>query len=201
MAPLFEDFGDPEASPPARSSPTAVAVDRYDDGFNAGWDDAMAQVDAEQSRIGAQLAIRLAEIDRDEREAGQALIADLEPALRDVFDKVLPHAVERTFLGCLMEEITDVLNAANEQLTVNVSPEDVTPMTRLLGRAGIGPTQAIVSGESALAMSQALITWTGQERRIDLDGVLSELDSAIDTFFETLDRGQNATDIKEAQNG
>lgn len=200
MAGLLEDFGQARPSFAARQSATSAAPDRFDDGYNAGWDDAMAQVDEEQTRIGEQLATRLAEIERDHSVARQDLIADLEPALRDVFDKLLPHAVERAFLANLLEEVTIAIDSTNEQLRILVSPEDVAPMVRLLERSQIGSQQAVVSAEPALAMSQALIRWTGQERSIDLGGVLTDLDAALDTYFETLDRGQNAVDQKEAQN-
>lgn len=200
MAGLLEDFGEARPSFAARPSATSAAPDRFDDGYNAGWDDAMAQVDEEQTRIGEQLATRLAEIERDHSVARQDLIADLEPALRDVFDKLLPHAVERAFLANLLEEVTIAIDSTNEQLRILVSPEDVAPMVRLLERSQIGSQQAVVSAEPALAMSQALIRWTGQERSIDLGGVLTDLDAALDTYFETLDRGQNAVDQKEAQN-
>jgi hypothetical protein len=200
MAGLLEDFGQARPSFETRPSATSAAPDRFDEGYNAGWDDAMAQVDEEQTRIGEQLATRLAEIERDHSVARQDLIADLEPALRDVFDKLLPHAVERAFLANLLEEVTVAVESTNEQLRILVSPEDVAPMVRLLERSQIGSQQAVVSAEPALAMSQALIRWTGQERSIDLGGVLTDLDAALDTYFETLDRGQNAVDQKEAQN-
>ena len=200
MCPLLEDFGQMSARPSAGSVEPASGADRFDEGYNAGWDDAMAQVEKEETRIGEQLATRLAALECDHDATRLALIADLEPALRDVFDKLLPHTVERTFLANLMEEVAASLQATNEQLRILVSPEDMTPMVRLIERAGISPHQAVVAAEPALAMSQALIRWTGQERRVDLEGVLADLDAAIDAYFETLDRGQNAVDVMEAQN-
>lgn len=200
MGALLEDFGSaaPRAVPKAASPDR---TDRFDDGYNAGWDDAMAQVAQDQTRIAEQLADRLAVLAPEGDALRRKLMADLEPALRDVFDKVLPHAVDRSFLGTVLMEITQTMAAANEDLTVFVSPEDVAPMLRLLDRAALSSDQVQVTAEPALAMSQALLRWTGQERRIDLGGVLTEMDDAIDTFFATLDRGQNAADIKEAQNG
>lgn len=201
MGALLEDFGStaPRVAPKAAAAP--AGSDRFDDGYNAGWDDAMAQVARDQTRIAEQLADRLAVLAPEGEALRRKLMADLEPALRDVFDKVLPHAVDRSFLGTVLMEITQTMAAANEDLMVFVSPEDVAPMLRLLDRAALSSDQVQVAAEPALAMSQALLRWTGQERRIDLGGVLSDMDDAIDTFFATLDRGQNAADIKEAQNG
>lgn len=201
MTPLLEDFGSATREPVAQAASAPDGPDRFDEGYNAGWDDAMAQVAGDQTRIAEDLADRLAVLAPEGEALRRKLMADLEPALREVFDKVLPRSVDRSFLGTLLIEVTETVAAANERLTVFVSPQDVAPMMRLLERAELSSDQVQVTAEPALAMSQALLRWTGQERRVDLGGVLSEMDEAIDTFFATLDRGQNAADIKEAQNG
>jgi len=200
----LEDFGQSAASVvPARRA-ADVPSDGYDDGYNAGWDDAIAQVERDQTRVSEQLANCLLDLHQEHCGAMVGLIDSLEPALRDLFDKVLPHAAEKAFLPGLVEDLRGILETGAEQLTLAVPPEDVPALTRLLERADITESQAVVTSEPALAMSQALIRWTGQERRIDLDGVLAGIDSSLDTFLATLDRGQNAADLpelKEAKNG
>ena len=199
MALRLEDFGTRGQAPGMAS--VDHANDRFDDGYNAGWDDAMAQVEAEQSRVAAQLAERLTGLERDQRAAMTTALMTLEPALRDVFDKLLPSTVERAFLPILLEEVEAVLDAGTECLTLVVAPEDAAPVARLLERGGIAAERVTVTPEPALSMSQALIRWTGQERQIDLEGVLTALDDALETFLATMDRGQDAAGLKEALNG
>lgn len=199
MALRLEDFGALGQAPGMAS--VDHAIDRFDDGYNAGWDDAMAQVEAEQSRVAAQLAERLTGLERDQRAAMTTALMTLEPALRDVFDKLLPSTVERAFLPILLEEVEAVLDAGTECLTLVVAPEDAAPVARLLERGGIAAERVTVTSEPALSMSQALIRWTGQERQIDLEGVLTALDDALETFLATMDRGQDAAGVKEALNG
>ena len=199
MALRLEDFGARGQAPGMAS--VDHANDRFDDGYNAGWDDAMAQVEAEQSRVAAQLAERLTGLERDQRAAMTTALMTLEPALRDVFDKLLPSTVERAFLPILLEEVEAVLDAGTECLTLVVAPEDAAPVARLLERGGIAAERVTVTPEPALSMSQALIRWTGQERQIDLEGVLTALDDALETFLATMDRGQDAAGLKEALNG
>jgi len=199
MALRLEDFGARGQAPGMAS--VDHANDRFDDGYNAGWDDAMAQVEAEQSRVAAQLAERLTGLERDQRAAMTTALMTLEPALRDVFDKLLPSTVERAFLPILLEEMEAVLDAGTECLTLVVAPEDAAPVARLLERGGIAAERVTVTSEPVLSMSQALIRWTGQERQIDLEGVLTALDDALETFLATMDRGQDAAGVKEAQNG
>ncbi|SEK43989.1 flagellar assembly protein FliH [Jannaschia helgolandensis] len=199
MALRLEDFGTRGQAPGMAS--VDHANDRFDDGYNAGWDDAMAQVEAEQSRVAAQLAERLTGLERDQRAAMTTALMTLEPALRDVFDKLLPSTVERAFLPILLEEVEAVLDAGTECLTLVVAPEDAAPVARLLERGGIAAERVTVTSEPVLSMSQALIRWTGQERQIDLEGVLTALDDALETFLATMDRGQDAAGVKEALNG
>lgn len=199
MALRLEDFGTRGQAPGMAS--VDHANDRFDDGYNAGWDDAMAQVEAEQSRVAAQLAERLTGLERDQRAAMTTALMTLEPALRDVFDKLLPSTVERAFLPILLEEVEAVLDAGTECLTLVVAPEDAAPVARLLERGGIAAERVTVTSEPVLSMSQALIRWTGQERQIDLEGVLTALDDALETFLATMDRGQDAAGLKEALNG
>ena len=199
----LEDFG--SGRPVATSSRSEIApapIDRFDDGYNAGWDDAMAQVTRDQGRVAERLAQRLGTIELDQRAANAGALAALEPALRDVFDKLLPGAVERAFLPLLMEEVGRLLADGSGPLTLHVAPEEEPPLVRLLDRAGLSGERIRVRPEPALSISQALIRWEGQERRIDLEAVLAALDDALETFLATMDRGPDAAEpeLKEAAN-
>ena len=202
----LEDFG---TSAPARHGESALQTagpkgeDRFDDGYNSGWDDAMTQVDAEQSRVAERLADRLVTLEHDQRAATAAALSALEPALRDIFDKLLPRAAERAFLPLLLEEVRTALDTAGGRLVLHVAPEEETAVLRLLERAGIARDRVGVRSEATLSMSQALIRWGGQERRVDLESVLTSLDDALETFLATMDRGPDAADadIKEAIDG
>ncbi len=199
----LEDFG-PRSAPLQRAPAGAADPQdtRFDDGYNAGWDDAMSQVETEQTAASETLRERVSELRIDRGAAMAAALRSLEPILRDVFDKVLPRAAERSFLPTLMEELGDVLNDDVAKLSVVVSPEDATRLLRLLARSGLDDGRVSVRAEPALSLSQALIRWEDGERRLDFETVLSDLDEALDTFLSTLDR-EDAADSpsQEAANG
>lgn len=199
----LEDFGSAASIRPAMPAAGSGAPDRFDDGFNAGWDDAMAQVEAEQTRVAEGLAERLDSLEHDQRAATAAALAALEPTLRDIFDKLLPRTAERAFLPLLLEEIGSLLAEGHLRPVLHVAPEEEAAVLRLLVRAAIGPDRLTVRPEPALSVSQALIRWEGQERQLDLEGVLSALDDALETFLATMDRGPGAGDAEpqEAVNG
>ncbi len=163
----------------------------------------MAQVTRDQGRVAERLAERLETIELDQRSANAGALAALEPALRDVFDKLLPGAAERAFLPLLMEEVGRLLADGSGPLTLHVAPEEEPALVRLIDRAGLSVERIRVRPEPALSISQALIRWEGQERRIDLEAVLAALDDALETFLATMDRGPDAAEpeLKEAANG
>lgn len=204
-ASILEDFGSrmPVGAPPARPAAAAKDIDRFDDGYNAGWDDAMAQVEAEQTRVGEGLATRLGSLEQGHRAAVAASLLALEPTLREIFDKLLPRTAERAFLPLLLEEIERLLDDGAGKLALHVAPEEEASVVRLLARAKIGPDRVTVRSEPALSISQAQLRWQGQERRIDLERTLEALDEALESFLATLDRGTDLkeSDLKEAANG
>ena len=200
----LEDFGNvrpfTKPAPPAAEAPQA---DRYEEGYNAGYDDAMAQVESEQGRLAETFAERLMGLDLDRRAAMGTALTALEPAMREIFDRLLPHAAERSFLPILMQEIRSAFEGDAVAMTVLVAPEDHARLVRLLERADFGSERVTVRSEPALSINQALLRWEGQERRVDLEGVLTALDDALETFLSTMDRGTSAEDdtMKEAANG
>ena len=199
----LEDFGSAAAAhAPGRAGSGVKTLDRFDDGYNAGWQDAMDRIEAEQKHVGERLAERLDRMELTQRDANAAALTALEPALRDIFDRLLPRAAERAFLPILLEEVGAVLAGDAGRLTLHVAPEEEQAISRLLERAGHAEDRVSVRPEPTLSISQAHIRWQGQERRVDLEGVLSTLDEALETFIATMDRGDDAApDIKEARNG
>jgi flagellar assembly protein FliH len=188
----LEEFGrTATAREPAPSSPTAPPVD-YDAAYTAGWEDAMRQVDDEQGRIADRLAERLIGLELDRRAEVASTLSALEPFLHEVFDKVLPRAAGRGFLGVLLEEVGQSLDEAGGRISIEVAPEETTSLTRLLERASLGPDQVTVKAQPALALSQALLRWDAGERRVDLSAVLTALDEALADFLETFAQGDAA---------
>ncbi|MEM9796293.1 MAG: hypothetical protein AAF919_07375 [Pseudomonadota bacterium] len=181
----LEDFASPAA---ARSSrmPTPKPPSDYDNGYAAGWEDASNQSEMDGARLSSELHTHLMSLQADHADVARQVIAGLEPLLHDIFDKLLPRAVERSFVTILLEEIRNADAEADGALRVLVAPEEAASLAQLIARTDLAPRQITVEPEPALALSQALIQWDGEERRIDMDAVLGALDDALDTYLATL---------------
>ncbi|WP_298437049.1 hypothetical protein [uncultured Jannaschia sp.] len=197
----LEDFG----SAMVQSSPLAEAAPGpFDEGYAAGWDDAVARLDEENGLLGARLQETLARLTESRAAAVDGLVAMLEPALRDIFDTFLPRAAQSAFLPILMQELTEVMADGDARPVLLVAPEEEPPLTRLIDQAELAD-RVTIRPEPALALSQAMIRWEGQERQVDLEAVLSDLDAALDTFLHGLLPGcanpPTDTTPKEANHG
>ena len=192
----LEDFGAVTNAEGRSEEKPSRSEDRYEDGYNAGWDDAVAKIEADQKRISGDLANGLVSLVASRGEAVATLVDAMEPALRDIFDKLLPHAAERAFFGILMEELRSIAQAGNDRLSLIVAFEDVPAVERLMAESDLGSLSVEVVGEPVLSMSQALIRWPGQERRIDLEEVLAALDESLEallgSYSNTVSSGPSA---------
>lgn len=182
----LEDFGSAavQASPLAQAAPGP-----FDEGYAAGWDDAVARLDEENGLLGARLQETLTRLTESRAAAIDGLVAMLEPAMRDIFDTFLPRAAQSAFLPILVQELVQVMADGDARPVLLVAPEEEPPLTRLVEQAELSD-RVTVRPEPALALSQAMIRWDGQERRVDLEAVLSDLDAALDIFLDGLVPGR-----------
>ncbi|MEM7487494.1 MAG: hypothetical protein AAF390_00055 [Pseudomonadota bacterium] len=196
----LEDFGSATrpVGTPVEPADTMAPSGAYEDGYNAGWDDALAQIEEERGRIGETLAERLSQIEQTREDAIGRTLSALEPMLHEVFDKILPRAAERGFLSLLLQEAEAMLSEADAGLTLLVAPEELPALDGLLASRDDLSDVVTARAEPALALSQAILSWEGGQRRMDLQAVMSALDTAFEEF---LARGQDTQTPKEAVNG
>ncbi|MBC7142573.1 MAG: flagellar biosynthesis protein [Rhodobacteraceae bacterium] len=154
----------------------------YEQGYTAGWDDAVAAQDGEIARLRADLGRNLEDLSFTYHEAHSHVLRTLEPLLHDMVTKVLP-AIARESLGQMVldhlrpmakdladQPVTLVANPANRELLENlVVAEAAFPLT--------------FREEPSLGDGQVYLRLGEAESRIDLDGVISAISAAVSAFF------------------
>jgi flagellar assembly protein FliH len=154
----------------------------FDDGYRAGWEDALAEAAEERSGISRALGERLLELSHSQEAANRAALASLEPLLHELFDKVLPRAADKFFLPVILEEARALLDGAGAQaLRVAVCPDEAAAMRALARDAGLDA--ATIVEDPAMSPSQAMLRHEREERRVDLAEVLARFDDALDEFL------------------
>ena len=171
---VLEDFLAVRGSAPAAS-------DRYDEGYRQGWDDAAAELRAEDRRLAARVAGRLAAAAHAQEAAVALCLDQLAPMVSDLFDKLLPHAADRGFVPLVVEEAEALLRGPGERrLSLRLAPDAVGPLLAFLGDAP--PDGLTVEADPAMGPMQARFAHPGGERELDLARLLDALDDAIDSL-------------------
>ncbi|PRX33853.1 flagellar assembly protein FliH [Meinhardsimonia xiamenensis] len=197
---LLEEFaqepGRPgsDAEPPAGGSPSAAqslqptsvqeacASRTWEQGYQAGWDDAVRAEAESRQRIGAELARSLQEISFTFFEARAEVSAALQPLLRQMVEAVFPAVVADALALALSEQIDELLLEASPGLELVVAPGAWPAIAERFAER-LPPSVTIVEAAS-LAEGQAYLRAARRERLIDVNAAIKAVRTAVEAFFE-----------------
>ncbi len=154
----------------------------YEQGYSAGWDDAVAAQSDEVSQLRADLGRNLIEMTLAHREARQHVLGTLEPLLLDMVTKVLPTIAHQTLGPIILEQLRPVAETmSSAPIIVMTAPRNREIVENLLSaQTGLPIT---VREEPSLGDGQAFLKLAESETRVDLDGVISAIAAAVAAFF------------------
>lgn len=154
----------------------------YEQGYTAGWDDAIAAQDGEIARLRADLGRNLGDLSFTYHEAHSHVLRTLEPLLHDMVTKVLP-AIARESLGqMVLDQLRPMArDLAGQPVTLVANPANRALLESLvIGQASF---PLAFRDEPSLGDGQVYLRLGEAESRIDLDGVISAISAAVSAFF------------------
>jgi hypothetical protein len=155
----------------------------FEQGYTAGWDDAVAAQDQASARLRADLARNLEDLSFTYAEAHRHVLGALEPLLRDMVGKVLPAMARDTLGQIVIEQLLPVARGlAGVPIEVVVCPASRPLVEPLIAASAIVPLA--VTEEPTLGEGQVYLRFADRERRIDLDGVIAAIGAAVSDFFQ-----------------
>lgn len=191
----LETFEAAETAPSPEIDPAEVEelkLGAFEQGYSAGWDDAIAAQDAEATRLAADLGRNLQDLSLTFQDARAHLLASLEPLLRDMVTKVLPALARDNLARIVLEQLLPVADAAVPTGVRVVAHPVSLPQIRALLSAGVTIPLEFCE-EPSLGEAQVYLRFADSETRIDIDSVIEAIRAAITTYF--------STSQQEAQNG
>lgn len=154
----------------------------YEQGYAAGWDDALSAQNEDVARLRADLGRNLTEMALSYRDARRHVLAGLEPLLNDMINKVLPQIARESLGQMILQEIRPASAALVDMpITVKTAPECRDLVERMLQIETGLPLQVI--GEPTLSAGQAYLSIGESESQVDLDGVVVSIATAVRGFF------------------
>lgn len=195
LARILEDFGTYDPAPDARFELSDVALEEqrleaFEQGYKAGWDDAIKAQGDDQTRVAADFARNMQDLSFTYHDASNQLTKALNPLLTQVVEKVLPELAHATLGMQVVEQITDMAKTqAGQPVEIVVSPTNATSISALAEQE-LGMPISIVE-ESSLGEGQVYLRFGQVEREINLDQVLGGISDAVDAFFHQTEQELN----------
>lgn len=190
---LLEDFGGPRP----QAVPTMPVPDEeeletrrlaaFEEGYQAGWDDAVQAHTKDKLRITSDLAQNLLDMSFTYNEAYTHLFRDLRPLLKDIVDKLLPRTMRGVVGPRIVEELqTAATGNLSSEAHILVNPDLVELVESLIEREDSFPVS--VRGDARLAEGQAQLSLADREIEINLDETIAEISAALDAFTHDLQK-------------
>ncbi|MEX5727925.1 flagellar biosynthesis/type III secretory pathway protein FliH [Rhodovulum iodosum] len=183
-APLRLESFDAVPAEPTAAPADALPQAGYEDGYRAGWDDAVAAAAAERDHITADFGKALQELSFSYHEARGHVVQSVAPLLRTMAERVLPEVAHARFADTVLEAAQRLAEAAaGAPVEIRVCPENRAALEAALGPGP--PLSLTLVEDDDLGPGQARLTGRDAEREVDIEPVLAELGAAISDFLET----------------
>jgi flagellar biosynthesis/type III secretory pathway protein FliH len=189
----LEVFDTPE---PQGQTPTVVLesiafeeakLSAYDQGYRAGWEDAVSAQKSDQEQISAELARNLKSLGFTFADARQHVLAAMEPLLQDIVARLLPALAREALAPTVLHSLRPLAERASDSpVEIMINPAARAAVEAVLALSN-GPPARLVE-EPSLGEGQAFLRLGQSETRIDLDGAIAEIASAIANFFQLPER-------------
>ncbi len=154
----------------------------YEQGYAAGWEDALTAQSADMARLRSDLGRSLSEMSVSFAEARSHVLASLEPLLRDMVNKVLPVTAHKALGQMILQELLPAAEGlTNVPVLVRTAPVNRDLVAELLARETRLPLQVVA--EPTLGEGQAYLKLGATEMNVDLDGVIDAIAAAVAAFF------------------
>lgn len=181
----LEVFGDADMTTAAVVDPEALEEARlasFEQGYKAGWDDATATQQDEQTRLRSDVSRNLQELSFTYHEARGHLLKGVWPLFEQICARVVPELAAGAIGGVVQEALQPLAEAAIEHPVILVlNPEARAEVESVLA-SGAAPPFRIVE-EPSLAAGQLYIRWEEGEEHIDMDAAIASIRAAVHDFF------------------
>ena len=191
IAHMLEEFGGQTQNEATRIA-TADASEEsrlaeFENGYQAGWDDASAAHAAEQAHISSDFSQNLQALSFTYHEAHSHILSMLKPLLTQMVETILPNIAHKTLGTRVVMEVMEIAKLdSNQRIDLIMSSDSRQKLENLHIKE---PTKLFqLVGDDSLSDGQVFIRFGKNELRIDLDSLLIKVNSTINEFLAEFER-------------
>jgi flagellar biosynthesis/type III secretory pathway protein FliH len=157
-------------------------VASFEQGYSAGWDDAVAAQQGDQSRIRADLARNLQSLSFTFQDARSHVLQAIRPLILQMIDRLLPEVAREALAPTVLEAVMPLADElADAPLTLVLNPAVREQVEALLTQATGLPM--VIDEEPTMPEGQVYIRFGASETKVDLAQVTTDIAIAVRAFF------------------
>jgi flagellar biosynthesis/type III secretory pathway protein FliH len=157
-------------------------VASFEQGYSAGWDDAVAAQQGDQTRIRADLARNLQSLAFTFQDARSHVLQAIRPLILEMVDRLLPEIAREALAPTVLEALTPMADElADAPLTLVLNPGVRGQVEDLIAQATGLPM--VIDEEPSLPEGQVYIRFGPTETKVDLSQVTADIAIAVRAFF------------------
>ncbi len=157
-------------------------VAAFEQGYSAGWDDAVAAQQGDQSRISADLARNLQSLSFTFQDARSHVLQAIRPLMLELINRLLPEVPHEALAPTVLEALTPIADEMSDAPMTLVLNPAVRPQVEDLVTKATG-LPLVIEEEPSLSEGQVYIRFGTAEAKVDLDRVTADISAAVRAFF------------------
>lgn len=158
----------------------------YEQGYTAGWEDASAAQQGDQSRIRADLARNLQSLSFTFQDARSHVLQAIRPLILEMAGRLLPEIAREALAPTVLEALAPMAEAMGDApVTLVLNPASRERVEGLVAQASGLPV--MIDEEDSLGEGQVYIRLGPRETTVDLDRVTRDIAAAVRAFFNLSD--------------
>ena len=163
----------------------AELLDSFEQGYKAGWEDAIRAKSEERASVSADLARNIRDLSFTYHEAREAILTEIAPVVEQAITTVLPEISRQSIGMQVMEELSAIIQEnADTQVLLTTSPGNYEAVSEILPKDVNFPVDVV--RDAGLGDGQIRFQFGNRERQIDLNEVLNTVSRAFEGFtYET----------------
>ena len=187
--PLRLEVFDVEITPDGSEQPLVQAsamedakITSFEQGYTAGWDDAVAAQESDQLRIRADVARNLQTLSFSFQEARMHILQAIRPLILEMTNRLLPEMAREALAPTVLEALMPMADAmADTPMTLVLNPKVRAQVEQLVEQATGLPM--VIEEEPSLSEGQVYIRMGTTETKVDLAQATVEITNAVRAFF------------------
>jgi flagellar biosynthesis/type III secretory pathway protein FliH len=157
-------------------------VASFEQGYSAGWDDAVAAQQGDQDKIRADLARNLQSLSFTFQDARSHVLQSIRPLILEMVNRLLPEVAREALAPTVLDAVMPLAEElADAPLTLVLNPDVRSQVEDLVAQATGLPM--VIDEEPSMPDGQVYIRFGTSETKVDLAQVTADIGIAVRAFF------------------